>query len=373
MEASNTYDVCIIGGGLAGLSLAILLAQQQKKVVLVEKNNYPQHKVCGEYISKESWRFLESLGVPLNSMQLPSIDNLQLTNYDNSELCSELPLGGFGISRYLLDNTLYKIALQKGVTMYVETSFLSYEMHENNYTIHTSKNTINAKLLVSAIGKHRQRSFSPDSITKNKYVGIKYHIKTDFPINKIALHAFEGGYAGVSAIENGNYCFCYLVQSAILKRYNGNIAEMEKEVLEKNTFLKNLIKNATQLWEKPIVISNVYFGKKQNKANTNILHIGDSMGAIPPLCGNGMSLAFRSAQILHTLIIEQLQGKIDHKQLLSKYHQQWNKHFATRIQFGILFQNLFFVPNLFSLALKSINRVPFLCKKLISLTHGKPF
>ncbi|TAE50818.1 MAG: FAD-dependent oxidoreductase, partial [Cytophagales bacterium] len=45
------YEVAIIGGGLAGLTNAILLANAGKKVILFEKNQYPFHRVCGEYIS----------------------------------------------------------------------------------------------------------------------------------------------------------------------------------------------------------------------------------------------------------------------------------------------------------------------------------
>ena len=47
------YDVAILGGGLAGLTNAYLLTKVGYKVILFEKGSYPQHKVCGEYISNE--------------------------------------------------------------------------------------------------------------------------------------------------------------------------------------------------------------------------------------------------------------------------------------------------------------------------------
>ena len=59
MQNEQPYDVAIIGGGLAGLSLAIQCASQNVSVVLFEKETYPYHKVCGEYISLESQPFLE--------------------------------------------------------------------------------------------------------------------------------------------------------------------------------------------------------------------------------------------------------------------------------------------------------------------------
>jgi flavin-dependent dehydrogenase len=55
---NNLYEVAIIGGGLAGLINAIQLAKADKKVILFEKQNYPFHRVCGEYISNETRPFL---------------------------------------------------------------------------------------------------------------------------------------------------------------------------------------------------------------------------------------------------------------------------------------------------------------------------
>src|SRR5215216_2441486 len=118
---SSKYDVAIIGGGLAGLSLSIQLAKKNFSVVLFEKEKYPFHKVCGEYISMESWNFLESLGIPLTTLNLPKIDTLILTAPNGKFLTTKLPLGGFGISRYKIDYLLSELAKQNGVHLLEET------------------------------------------------------------------------------------------------------------------------------------------------------------------------------------------------------------------------------------------------------------
>ena len=66
--AEADVDLAVIGGGLAGLSLSIQLARAGYRVALYEKENYPFHRVCGEYISMESWPFLKELGIPLDDM-----------------------------------------------------------------------------------------------------------------------------------------------------------------------------------------------------------------------------------------------------------------------------------------------------------------
>ena len=47
----SAYDLAIIGGGLAGLTLAIQVRRMGHSVILFEKEKYPFHRVCGEYIS----------------------------------------------------------------------------------------------------------------------------------------------------------------------------------------------------------------------------------------------------------------------------------------------------------------------------------
>ena len=76
INEQKVYDCAIIGGGLAGLCLAIQLAKNGHQIILFEKNQYPFHKVCGEYISMESWDFLQRLGVPLSDWDLPKINRL---------------------------------------------------------------------------------------------------------------------------------------------------------------------------------------------------------------------------------------------------------------------------------------------------------
>src|SRR5580698_2262082 len=114
---NKPYDVIIAGGGLAGLALSIQLARSGYSVALLEKEIYPYHKVCGEYISLESWNFLEELGLPLSDWNLPLIHQLLVSAPNGNSILNDLPLGGFGISRYKLDSAMAAVARSEGVAL----------------------------------------------------------------------------------------------------------------------------------------------------------------------------------------------------------------------------------------------------------------
>ena len=117
----NNFDVIIIGGGLAGLTNAIHLSKSIHRVLLIEKNSYPKHKVCGEYISNEVLPYLNSLGIDPIKVGAKQISKVQISTTKGNLIKSELPLGGFGMSRYFLDSLLLKKVRLNGVQVLKDT------------------------------------------------------------------------------------------------------------------------------------------------------------------------------------------------------------------------------------------------------------
>ena len=152
-EQLNTYDVAIIGGGLAGLATGIQLADSGKKVVLFEKKHYPFHRVCGEYISMESWGFLNRLGLDLASVELPIISKLNISSPSGKLLSHELDPGGFGISRYKLDAMMADVAIKSGVDLQTGTSVTSIAYDGSHWQISAGGQNYKAKLTVGCFGK----------------------------------------------------------------------------------------------------------------------------------------------------------------------------------------------------------------------------
>jgi flavin-dependent dehydrogenase len=380
LKTEKIYDVAIIGGGLAGLSLSIQLAKGGYSVVLFEKETYPFHKVCGEYISFESWNFLQELGIPLSDWNLPFIKKLQISAPGGKSIEQDLPQGGFGISRFKLDSSLAAIAKATGVTVYEQTKITDVVYDPKRSVIYGAENgSCYARLVCGTFGKRSnldvkwKRSFTRAKKNKlNNFVGVKYHIKLDIPADQISLHNFKDGYCGISRIEDNTCCLCYLTTAANLQANGNSIAGLEKQILRRNPFLDKIFSQAQFLYDQPLTISQISFRKK-SQVKDHILFVGDAGGMVTPLCGNGMSMALHGSLIAFDVIVPFLNNKIDRHEMEQQYVDNWNRQFGRRLRIGRIIQRFFGSPVLTNLLLASLKPFPKFINWLIGQTHGKPF
>lgn len=379
MTETKAYDVAIIGGGLAGLSLSIQLARWGHSVLLMEKETYPFHRVCGEYISMESWNFLEQLGVQLSSMQLPKIQQLIVTAPNGRALTQKLPLGGFGISRFILDELLKNLALENGVTVLEGCKVEEVVFEEDGFNITTGKGNYRTRIAAGSFGKRSSLDIKwkrPFVLRKTgrlvNHVGVKYHIRTRFPVDTIALHNFENGYCGISKIESDRYCLCYLTTANNLRQHGNSIPAMEKAILFKNPHLQQIFQESEFLFSQPVTIAQINFSNKEQVFN-HILLLGDAAGMITPLCGNGMSMALHGSKLLAPQIHAFLQQEIDRVEMEKRYVMEWNSQFKKRLTIGRWIQAGFGKSIITNLMVTGLKRLPKLTRWLIQQTHGKPF
>jgi flavin-dependent dehydrogenase len=377
MNSNRSYDVAIVGGGLAGLALSIQLARKNYRICLFEKETYPFHKVCGEYVSMESWDFLTGLGLDLQGWNLPGIHQMYITSPNGESIIETLPLGGFGISRYKLDAALAVIAQKAGVDLFENTKVHDILFSDEIHMIQSTAGLFMSKLAMACYGKKSnldvkwKRRFMKNKGGQN-YVGVKYHVKADLPEGQIALHNFPGGYCGISKIEDGKYCLCYLTTSENLKNNQQSIPAMEENVLGQNPELRKLLDEVVNLYGEPVTIAQISFSKKTQVEN-HVLCIGDSAGMITPLCGNGMSMALHASKIAAESISLFLDQKISRNQMENSYQKRWNRLFAGRLRSGRIIQRFFGESFLSVWLIRIMKPFPFLIRSLIRRTHGEKF
>jgi len=378
-EGNGEFDVAIAGGGLAGLALSIQLAKAGYKCALFEKETYPFHKVCGEYISLESWNFLQELGLPLSDWSLPVIRRVQVSAPDGEFIEQELPLGGFGISRYKIDGALAAIARESGVALFESTKVTDIIFQRPSFQIRTADRVFQARMACGTFGKRSnldikwKRAFTRKRSDKlNNYIAVKYHVRIDFPPDLIALHNFKDGYCGISKIEDDRYCLCYMTTAANLQMNNNSIPELEKNILFRNPFLKEIFTSATRLYDQPLTISQISF-EKRLQVEDHLLFIGDAAGMTPPLSGNGMSMALHGSKIAFRCLEPYLKGQVARHEMEQEYTDQWNKEFGRRQWVGRQLQRWFGSEKRTNLLIHSLKPFPKLVSFLIRQTHGQPF
>ncbi|MBC6998371.1 NAD(P)/FAD-dependent oxidoreductase [Cytophaga sp. FL35] len=369
------YDVVVVGGGLAGLTAAIHLGLEGVSVLVLEKNTYPHHKVCGEYVSNEVLPYLQKLGVSLQAAGAPTISKFQLSQGNGKVLEADLPLGGFGISRYAFDELLYKRALEVGVEVQFEkvTGILfkksSFEVVISNGKKFTSRVVLGAYGKRSTLDKKLNRDFITE---KSAWVAVKNHYKWNvFPDDVVALHNFHGGYGGLSKTESGEVNFCYMAHYDSFQKFK-KVEDFNGQIIAQNKFLKDFLQEAEPVFEQPLTIAQISFRPKKAVEN-HVLMIGDTAGLIHPLCGNGMAMAIHSAKIASELVVSYVKSGQENRSLLEKsYQQEWKKTFNARLYWGRQLQRILLRPTLSNIIISLVGKSSKLLKATIAATHGKP-
>lgn len=358
----------ILGGGLAGLAAGIMARRAGFSVVLVEKKEYPFHKVCGEYISKESIELLEWLNVPLNAWKLPNIQNFGLTHPSGKNFQSRLPLGGIGLSRFTLDHFLKDQLVREGGIVLEQTKATDFQKVDNDFVISTSHEThsrISSKICFGSFGRNKPHfTENPNQQRVKTYFGVKFHLKGDFPNNKIELHHFPGGYCGISAVEKEQLCMCYLLNANEVARFKGDFSEIESRLLSQNQRLRNYLADFERVTDRTTT-SGVHF-QSRPLSQDGMLFLGDSAGMIPPLAGNGMSMALHSAGIA----VQIASQTIENKELVSRYEKEWSTQFTSRLKMGRQLQSLMENDWMIRISMAAFLAVPPLFRFMASQTHG---
>ncbi len=373
MGIGNEADVAIVGGGLAGLTAALDLGRRGLRVALFEQKHYPMHRVCGEYVSNEVLPYLESLGVHVSGLGAHPVHRLFATGCDGGETWSApLPLGGFGLSRYVFEWHLVEQARAAGVRIFERTPVRTFGPAGERMRVVTEQGgEWHAAMVLCATGKRSRLDRRLDRRFMDRptpWMAVKYHVQGGAEPGVIALHSFDGGYCGVVGIEGGLANVCYLAHE---RNLGDGIAAMEREVLSRNPWLARLFRGAQKIDPRPLAIARISFADRSATEN-HALMVGDAAGLVTPLCGNGMAMAIGAARLAAESAAAFLQGACTRAECEREYAARWRKAYRTRILAGRLLQPLMGEPRVTDLALRVLRGMPRLARPVIRATHGAP-
>ncbi|MEM7374576.1 MAG: NAD(P)/FAD-dependent oxidoreductase [Bacteroidota bacterium] len=368
------HDVLIIGGGLAGLTSALHLANAGLSVGVLEKKRFPFHKFCGEYLSREVVPYLERLGVEMDQLAPRDIRRILFTAPSGKQIETPLPLGGISMTRFRLDQFLYQLAQKKGVKIYEGFPVEQFHFEEDHFNIKGRNGQIfRSHMLVGSYGKrsildkHLQRPFF---FKRSPYIGVKYYVEYEFPPDAVALFNFPGGYCGGIQVEDNLANFTYMIRKQSLDRY-GKLPEMEAALVTTNPRLSPVFEQIRMQKVKPIVISNISFQPKQLIVD-HALMCGDAAGMIAPVSGNGMAMAIHSAKLVSESIFTYFQDQCSREEMERLYQQKWQQLFGSRLFWGRQLQKFMGKALISELAVAGLRLIPGVFPSIIRQTHGTP-
>ncbi|WP_169306530.1 NAD(P)/FAD-dependent oxidoreductase [Cohnella pontilimi] len=376
----SDFDAIVIGAGLAGSSMAAVLAEKGWRTLLIDRNSSPRHKACGEFLSPEAAALWRSLGLDSRIAGLggANIDSLLLTAAEGSSLEVPLPAPALGISRYRLDSALQEAAVYHGAELVHGCSVLQIRPKRNGYEVDirgkSERTSIEARTVFGCWGRNAASSYAKQSrlprskADKPLCIGIKVHVEGLPQCSRVELYFFQGGYIGLSPVEEGRHNLAALVSGAFFDRCGRNTAGVLSEACRQNPALALRLEGGatvpgTEAGAYPVLVS------KHTTAWGDVPHVGDAARVIPPLCGDGMAMALRSVAMCVELADRYLCGELSLEHWKKRYIRQMRRHGAGPAAWGRLLETVLCHPALSQAALRLGARMPGVAARLFRATR----
>ncbi len=261
----------IIGGGLAGLALGLELRRAGVPVTLHEAGDYPRHRVCGEFIAGLKPSTIERLGLGEALRGALRHEEVAWSIDETILRIQRLPCPALGLSRHTLDARLAHAFTQAGG-----------ELHPRSRVTATGR--IPGRVL--ATGRRR----AADA----RWIGLKMHIRGLSLTRDLEMHLGAEAYVGLARVEQDVVNVCGLFRRRVI-RATGS-ALLQAYLVEAG--LRSLAARIAGAAVDPASFCAVAaLGFDRRVPSNDQLSIGDAGAMIPPFTGNGMAMAFQSAEL----------------------------------------------------------------------------
>ncbi len=385
--------IVIVGAGPAGASLAIRLANENFDVCLIERMRFPRSKLCGEFISPECFRHFKDLGV-FDEMFSAGGERISETIFyapggKSVIVPSEWFLGdvrgALSLSRAAMDLLLLEKAKAIGVEVLEETCVIEITFEKEKIcgvkirTKDGATKEIFADLFVDATGRTRVlgkmisrqnaktrredipnskfqipnsvKIQNPKSKIQNQLVGFKAHLRgVNLATGVCEIYFFDGGYGGLSRVENNLANFCFLIKADAVKKFNSDAQQIIEKLIFQNKRAAKTLKNAAPVHDW-LAVAVDGFGRKDLNPAPNLFAVGDAGAFIDPFTGSGMLMAMESAESLARAITDNSAVET----IAEQYKTEHARRFRKRLFVCSLMRRAAFIPMLAGCLLSVLN------------------
>jgi len=298
------HSIEIIGGGLAGLSLGLALRHAGVAVTIFEAGDYPRHRVCGEFISGLSAATLQRLG--LVEILADAAQHREVAWFFGAEpiRVQRLPTPALGISRHELDQRLSRAFVAAGGELRVRERITDLTPREGR---------------VMATGRRRGRT---------AWMGLKMHVKGLSLNRELEMHLGTDAYVGLSRIEEGTVNVCGLFRRRALCAKGAGLLLGSLQAAQLPA-LAARIAGATMVPTSFCAVVALDFNAHVPASEG--VHLVDACAMIPPFTGNGMAMAFQTAETALDPLIDYARGNTTWPAICRSIQNALQKRFFVRL------------------------------------------
>jgi len=389
-------DIAIIGAGPAGGGMAHAMAGRGWRTVLLERFPPPRRKACGEFLSPESLDSLETLGLfpRVASLGPAEMAEARISLYaGNKPLVIPLPGTAWGVSRHALDHAILQAALERGVRWRPGAAVTSVSRQGRGYRIEWreggQRRAMTARAVIGAWGRHPPSGLRPGAMTpkppirpplrpawrfrqslstRASFVGVSCHVTGLAREPAVELFFFRGGYAGLAPVERGRHNLAALVDRRFFREAGGTVRGVLEAAARANALLGRRLTKASPVPGSEAAAAPVIVGRRPVPWGA-VPHVGDAAAVIPPLCGDGMAMALRSAALCAPLADAFLRGELAPGEWKRLYTEAIYAEWSGPLRWGNMLQRLAASPVLLVPLLAAGRIVPALARGLVRATR----
>ncbi len=379
----STHDAIVIGAGPAGSAAAILLARAGWSVALVERQDFPRRKVCGECIAASNLPLLHDLGIgpALASLAGPELRHVALMQRGQT-VAAALPRAGDprfawgrALGRETLDTLLVERARACGVQVLQPWSVVALAGGAGQWrcrlraaSTHDAME-VRAPLAIAAHGSWETLAGERERRRDRRRTSDLFAFKANFRGGTLApgllpVLCLDGGYGGMVVADGALTTIACCVRRDRLEQLRAaapgcNAGEcvdawLRAQCSGVRAALDGAVLDGAWLASGPIDPG------VRLQAGDTLLRVGNAAGEVHPIIGEGISMALQSAALLATRLATRAPGAaaagVD--ALAAAYARDWRRRFVPRLRLAAAFAHAAMHPASARLLMQAARRFP---------------
>lgn len=376
---AKPYDVLIVGAGPAGSAAAWFLAAGGLRVAMIDKFNFPRDKTCGDGLTPRAIKMLIAMGV------LPKVEQCAqrcsaITIRHSDEVTYRMQLSDLKnlpphilvLPRLKLDHILVEHAIAAGAELIsgVKVNGLTRAPDGMAQVETEDGQRLECRLVLLATGSNAALLREHGLLKKTPPINLAartYFEHVEGLDDSIVLFFDEldlPGYGWVFPTGPGTANVgCGVFFDAPTPQ-----PSQLREMIQRHPYLRRILRNARQLGPIKGYPLRTDFSPS-NGGNDWIVVVGEALGLVNPLTGEGIDYALESAQLAAHVILSEWDGRPS-KNMQRHYRAALAGKFQSQLMLSHLGQRIYFRNGVFNSLIARAESRPGLRQAVLDTCFG---